>query len=77
MTDTHYSWNTTKNDDGSFSFTVTKMTALDYALPNGHYCLTEVQRNENGFKSRSRAKGRAIKWIRYFRATQISENDSL
>ena len=65
---TFYSWNTKKNEDGTFSFVITKNVSQAEQLPNGRYCTTEVVKTETGFKTRAQAKGRGMKWLRYFRA---------
>ena len=64
-----YSWRTSKNENGTYSFVVTKNISQTEALENGRYVLTTVAKTETGFKTRARAKGRAIKWMRYLKAT--------
>ena len=69
MAKTFYSWRTSKNENGTFSFVVTKNVGQTQALENGRYCLTTVAKTQTGFKTRARAKSRAIKWVQYFKAT--------
>ena len=65
---TFFSWRTNKNTDGTFSFVITKNVSQTEQLPNGRYCTTEIVKTEAGFKTRARAKGRGIQWVRYFKA---------
>jgi len=65
---TFYSWSTSKSANGTFSFSVTKNTSTTEALANGRYCITELAKAQDGFKTRARAKGQAVKWLRYLRA---------
>ena len=69
MKNTFYSWRTSKNEDGTFSFVVTKNVSQTQALKNGRYCVDTVAKTQTGFKTRARAKSRAIKWVQYLKAT--------
>ena len=69
MTNAFFSWRTTKNADGTYSFTVAKNTSTTDPLPSGRYCITETVKSQGGFSSRAKAKARAQKWQRYLRAS--------
>ena len=69
--DIYFSWNTKKNENGTFSFTVVKNTTQHEALSGGSYCKTEIAKTGGGFKTRAQAKGRAAQWLRYFRSISI------
>ena len=66
---TFYSWRTTKNGTGTFSFKVTQNAPQSEPLPNGHYCETEIVKSGKGFGTRAAAARQANKWIRYLRAS--------
>ena len=64
---TMYTWRT-KKQGSRYTALVYKMTERSTPNKAGHCVETETVKTIAGFSTRSRAKGRAVQWVRYFRA---------
>ncbi len=63
---TYFTWNTKKTENG-FSFRVYMVTSLSEINPiSGNYAASEVVA-EGTLPTRARAKGKAVKYMRYFK----------
>ena len=65
--DIFFSWRTSKNNDGSFSYCVTKNEKLQSPI-NGRYVKTTTAASSGNFKTRARAKSKAIRWVRVLKS---------
>ena len=61
-------WNTKKNTNGTYSFIVKQVISTSQIQQNGDYAITTVLKT-GACKTRAQAKGKAIKWVKYFKAT--------
>ena len=66
---TFYTWNTKKNQNGTFSFVVKKVISTNEIQEDGTYTI-DTREKTGACKTRAMAKRKAIQWVKYFRATK-------
>ena len=64
----YFTWNTKKNADSTYSYIVKKVVGTKDLQENGNYAITTIEKTGT-CKTRAMAKGKAIKWVQYFKAT--------
>lgn len=62
-----FTWNTKKNADNTYSYIVKKVVGTKDRQENGDYAIATIEKTGT-CKTRAIAKGKAIKWVQYFKA---------
>lgn len=62
----HFTWNTKKNANGTFTYFVKECSPTNERQENGCYSIDKVVKTGT-CKTRSKAKSQGVKWMRYLK----------